>query len=74
MAKGDVALIKTLTAQSDKKRGWEQNNTFKENLGKVEADADGCDWCILCIEKSCWCLLVLKACRNPAQMGRAGFS
>lgn len=31
----------------------------RKSLDKVEADADGRDWCILCIEKSCWCLLAL---------------
>lgn len=37
----------------------EQKKAVKESLDKVEADADGREWCILCIEKSCWCLLAL---------------
>lgn len=41
--RGFIALTKTLIVQSDENRGWEQENTFKESLDKVEADADGRD-------------------------------
>lgn len=41
--RGFIALTKTLIVRSDENRGWEQENTFKESLDKVEADADGRD-------------------------------
>lgn len=41
--RGFIALTKTLIVRSDENRGWEQENTFKKSLDKVEADADGHD-------------------------------